>query len=158
MEENVSEPFREQRFRALLEGVPVAAYRWEAGSAGRCLYVSPQIEAMLGFPPEQWMTEPELWLQRIHPDDRERVMSEESAALSSGTLDKEYRFLHADGRIVWVRDQARWVVDRDGQACFEGVFADITARKLVEAELTHTAPRSPHGPRQPQRVHARAGA
>jgi diguanylate cyclase (GGDEF)-like protein/PAS domain S-box-containing protein len=143
MDETARNPLPEQRFRALLEGVPVAAYRWEAGVAGRCLYVSPQIEAMLGFTPEQWMTDPELWLQRIHPDDRERVMSEEGDALSTGTLDKEYRFLHADGRIVWVRDQARWVVDPRGEACFEGVFADITARKRVEAELTHTARHDP---------------
>jgi diguanylate cyclase (GGDEF)-like protein/PAS domain S-box-containing protein len=143
MTDDVTDLRREQRFRALLEGVPVCAYRWEAGKAGRCLYVSPQIEAMLGFPPEQWMHDPTLWLQRIHPDDRERVMSDEGDALASGDLDDEYRFLHADGRIVWVRDQARWVVDEHGEACFEGVFADITERKLAEAELTHTARHDP---------------
>jgi diguanylate cyclase (GGDEF)-like protein/PAS domain S-box-containing protein len=143
MDETASEQLREQRFRALLEGVPVAAYRWEAGTAGRCLYVSPQIDAMLGFPPEQWMSDPELWLARIHPDDRERVMSEEGDAKQSGLLDNEYRFLHADGHIVWVRDQARWVVGEDGQACFEGVFADVTERKHAELELTHSAQHDP---------------
>jgi diguanylate cyclase (GGDEF)-like protein/PAS domain S-box-containing protein len=143
MDDTAAEHLREQRFRALLEGVPVAAYRWEAGSAGRCLYVSPQIEAMLGFRPEQWMSDPELWLARIHPDDRERVMSEEGDAKKSGLLDNEYRFLHADGHIVWVRDQARWVVDESGEACFEGVFADVTSRKHAELELTHTAQHDP---------------
>src|SRR3981081_448486 len=91
MDDSTAEHLREQRFRALLEGVPVAAYRWEAGTAGRCLYVSPQIEAMLGYSPELWMADPELWLHRIHPDDRARVMSEEGDAMSSGMLDKEYR-------------------------------------------------------------------
>jgi diguanylate cyclase (GGDEF)-like protein/PAS domain S-box-containing protein len=143
MDDNRIEPRPEQRFRALLEGVPVCSYRWEAGSAGRCLYVSPQIEAMLGFHPDVWMRDPELWLQRIHPDDRARVLSEERDALGKGDLDGEYRFLHADGRIVWVRDQARWVVDASGQAYFEGVFADITARKRAEQELTHTARHDP---------------
>src|ERR1700709_2137334 len=143
MDDHASELLREQRFRALLEGVPVCAFRWEAGSAGRCLYVSPQIESMLGFSPEQWLRDPELWLERTPPDDRARVMSEEGEALASGELDKEYRFLHADGRIVWVRDQARWVVDEDGEACFEGVFADITERKRAEAELTYTARHDP---------------
>jgi diguanylate cyclase (GGDEF)-like protein/PAS domain S-box-containing protein len=143
MDDHAAEQQPEQRFRALLEGVPVAAYRWEAGTAGRCLYVSPQIEAMLGFRPEQWMADPELWLQRIHPDDRERVMSEEGDAKTTGILDNEYRFLHADGRIVWVRDQARWVVGETGRPCFEGVFADVTERKLAEAELTHTAQHDP---------------
>ena len=143
MDDTSAEHVREQRFRALVEGVPVAAYRWEAGSAGRCLYVSPQIEAMLGFPPAQWMADPELWLQRIHPDDRAQVMSDEGDAKKSGLLDNEYRFLHADGHIVWVRDQARWVVDDDGEACFEGVFADVTERKRAELELTHTAQHDP---------------
>jgi diguanylate cyclase (GGDEF)-like protein/PAS domain S-box-containing protein len=143
MDDAAPEQLREQRFRALLEGVPVAAYRWEAGSAGRCLYVSPQIESMLGYPPEQWMSDPELWLQRIHPDDRAQVMSDEGEAKQSGLLDNEYRFLHADGHIVWVRDQARWVVDETGEAYFEGVFADVTERKQAELELTHTAQHDP---------------
>jgi diguanylate cyclase (GGDEF)-like protein/PAS domain S-box-containing protein len=143
MDDTSSEHLLEHRFRALLEGVPVAAYRWEAGSAGRCLYVSPQIEAMLGFRPEQWMSDPELWLQRIHPDDRARVMSDEADAKKTGLLDNEYRFLHADGHIVWVRDQARWVVDETGHACFEGVFADVTERKQAELELTYTAQHDP---------------
>ncbi|MDX6620020.1 MAG: hypothetical protein QOK36_2406, partial [Gaiellales bacterium] len=143
MDENATDNLRDQRFRALLEGVPVCAYRWEAGSAGRCLYVSPQIESMLGFAVDQWMRDPELWWQRIHPDDRERAMSEENVAKTTGVLDNEYRFLHADGSIVWVRDQARWVVGADGRACFEGVFADITEGKSAEAELTRIARHDP---------------
>jgi diguanylate cyclase (GGDEF)-like protein/PAS domain S-box-containing protein len=143
MDDISAEQLREQRFQALVEGVPVAAYRWEAGSAGRCLYVSPQIEAMLGFPPSQWMADPTLWLERIHPDDRAQVMSDEGDAKKTGLLDNEYRFLHRDGHIVWVRDQARWVVSEDGQACFEGVFADVTERKRAELELTHTAQHDP---------------
>jgi diguanylate cyclase (GGDEF)-like protein/PAS domain S-box-containing protein len=139
MDESPAEQPRDERFRTLLEGVPVAAYRWEAGSAGRCLYVSPQIEVMLGYPPEQWMSDPELWLQRIHPDDRARVMSDEGLAKGSGLLDNEYRFLHRDGHIVWVRDQARWVVDEAGHEWFEGVFADVTSRKQAELELTYSA-------------------
>ena len=90
------------------------------------------------------MADPELWLQRIHPDDRARVMSDEGDAKKTGLLDNEYRFLHADGHIVWVRDQARWVVDATtARACFEGVFADVTERKQAELELTHTAQHDP---------------
>ena len=143
MDDTSAEHLREQRFRALIEGVPVAAYRWEAGEAGRCLYVSPQIESMTGFAPGEWMGDVDLWLARIHPDDRDRVMVEENEAKRSGVLDNEYRFLHADGHIVWVRDQARWVVDAQGRACFEGVFADVTERKNTELELTHTAQHDP---------------
>jgi diguanylate cyclase (GGDEF)-like protein/PAS domain S-box-containing protein len=143
MDDISAEQLREQRFQALVEGVPVAAYRWEAGTAGRCLYVSPQIESMLGYPPSQWMADPTLWLERIHPDDRARVMSDEGDAKMTGLLDNEYRFLHRDGHIVWVRDQARWVVGDDGAACFEGVFADVTEHKRAELELTHIAQHDP---------------
>ena len=143
MDDISAEQLREQRFQALVEGVPVAAYRWEAGAAGRCLYVSPQIESMLGYPPSQWMADPTLWLERIHPDDRAQVMSDEGDAKMTGLLDNEYRFLHRDGHIVWVRDQARWVVGEDGATCFEGVFADVTERKRAELELTHTAQHDP---------------
>jgi diguanylate cyclase (GGDEF)-like protein len=70
-------------------------------------------------------------------------VNDEGEAKQTGLLDKEYRFIHAEGHIVWIRDQARWVVGEDGEECFEGVFADVTERKQAELELTHTAQHDP---------------
>ena len=62
----------DHRYRSLVEQVPAVSYvaRWEPGSP--FLYVSPQIEQLLGFPAERWVAEPDLWAERLHPDDRER--------------------------------------------------------------------------------------
>jgi len=67
----------DHRYRSLVEQMPAVSYvaRWEPGS--RFLYVSPQIEQMLGFPAERWVSEPDLWAERLHPDDREVVLMEE---------------------------------------------------------------------------------
>ena len=75
MDDTSAEQLREQRFQALVEGVPVAAYRWEAGTAGRCLYVSPQIESMLGFPPDAVDGGPRA-LAAAHPSRRSRAGDE----------------------------------------------------------------------------------
>ena len=66
----------DDRYRSLVEQVPAVSYvaRWEPGSP--FTYVSPQIEQLLGFPAARWVAEPELWAERLHPDDREPVLAE----------------------------------------------------------------------------------
>ena len=69
----------DHRYRGLTEQVPAVSYiaRWEVGFPFE--YVSPQIEELLGFPPERFVAEHALWFERLHPDDRERVLEEERA-------------------------------------------------------------------------------
>ena len=64
----------DHRYRGLTEQVPAVSYiaRWEDGLP--FLYVSPQIEDLLGFPAERFVAEPELWVERLHPEDREQVL------------------------------------------------------------------------------------
>ena len=129
MDDHAADPQPEQRFRSLLEGVPVSAYRWEAGQAGRCLYVSPQIEAMLGFPVSDWLNEG-FYASRVHPDDCDRVLAEvERTHLTGEDFRLEYRLIAADGRVVWVLDET--VAVRDGEyrpILLQGFLVDITAR------------------------------
>ncbi|MHB1835661.1 MAG: putative bifunctional diguanylate cyclase/phosphodiesterase [Solirubrobacteraceae bacterium] len=123
----------------LLRAVPAILYTAEAGENGRWAYVSPQIELILGFAPAQWCDDPGLWASRLHPDDRERALGVESAALNdlelnaSGEL--EYRLRHRDGHYVWVRDDALLNRDADGVHRWHGVLSDVTAQKRTEAEL-----------------------
>ncbi len=158
MDDSAAEHLREQRFRALLEGVPVAAYRWEAGAAGRCLYVSPQIEAMLGFPPAAVDgATPSSGCERIHPDDRARVMSDEGAAKRRACSTTSTASCTPTGTSCGCAIRRAGSSTRAARRCFEGVFADVTERKRAELELTHTAQHDPlTGPRQPQPVHARS--
>ena len=127
--------------RGLLQRVPAILYTADAGAGGAWHYVSPQIEAILGFTPEEWCADPDLWATQLHPTDRERVIEAEGRMVagqpSAGAA--EYRLLHRDGRVVWVRDDALLVEDEDGEIRWHGVMSDITEQKEAEAELERRA-------------------
>ena len=101
------------------------------------LYISPQIEQLLGYPYEAWLTEDELWLDVLHPDDRERMVAADADARRTlSSLFAEYRMVHRDGHIVWVSEKASVVKDEIGDALYwQGVMVDITDRKEVESAL-----------------------
>jgi diguanylate cyclase (GGDEF)-like protein/PAS domain S-box-containing protein len=125
----------------LLAKLPAVIYVAEAGHDGHWDYVSSQIEEILGFSPTEWRENPELWLSRIHPDDRERVLETEAdhARGGSDSGPTEYRMLHRDGHVVWIRDDAVLVSDATGHGRWHGVLSDITANKRNESELEHRA-------------------
>ena len=127
----------ESRFRSLVERLPAIVYRAEFGESGAWTYVSPQIESILGFTPEEWMADPKLWYRQIHPEDRARAMEEEQHARFTGEpLLSEYRLLTRGGRMVWFRDEA--VVVPGGKhrlRSLQGVMYDITDEKRGEEAL-----------------------
>ena len=127
----------EARYRTLVEQIPATVYMDSGDELGRPLYVSPRLEAILGYTAEEWVSEPELWAQRLHPDDRERIVAEIAKANELGRdINLEYRILARDGRIVWVHDEASLLRDEEGQRRFwQGMMVDITERKLAEEEL-----------------------
>jgi diguanylate cyclase (GGDEF)-like protein/PAS domain S-box-containing protein len=133
---------REERLRAIVENVPAIVYTAEAGPNGRWLYVSPQVESLLGFSPEEWMADPGLWFRQIHPEDQPRVTLEEEGqwAKRAPEVASEYRMLTRDGRIVWVRDVGAAIADEEGRPLYwSGVLSDITDRRELEEQLEHQA-------------------
>jgi PAS domain S-box-containing protein len=128
-------------YPGLLQRVPAILYTADAGPVARWYYVSPQIEAILGFTPEQWCADPGRWFNQLHPEDREWVVASEAGAVLGEAADgaAEYRLLHRDGHVVWVRDDALLVEGEDGTTRWHGVMSDITDRKLAEAELERRA-------------------
>jgi PAS domain S-box-containing protein len=127
----------EERYRTLVEQIAAVVYVDAADNLGTPLYVSPRIEAMLGFTAEEWMSAPDFWAERIHPDDRERIVAElreMNDALAPIFL--EYRYIARDGRVVWVHDEAALVRDEEGAPQYwQGFMVDITDRKHAEDEL-----------------------
>ena len=120
-------------YRGLLHRVPAILYTADTGECGRWLYVSPQIEPILGFSPQEWCADPGLWARRLHPDDVERVLEQE-AGMAEGTFGAsatEYRLLHRDGHPVWLRDDALLEEDEDRVCRWHGVMSDITHQKAV---------------------------
>lgn len=99
----------EGTFRALVERLPAALYIAGFGPEATWNYVSPRIEALLGFTAAEWMADSSLWMRQIHPDDRERVAREEAEQWSRkpGVVSaSEYRMLSRVGRAIWIRDEA----------------------------------------------------
>ena len=130
----------EAKYRSLVEQLPALIYVEavdEGTSETNFLYISPQHENLLGYPPEEWMSDKRFWETLIHPDDRERVVAEDERTDQTGEPFRvEYRYIARDGSIVWVRDDAVLVRDEDGTPLFwQGVMYDITEQKRVEEEL-----------------------
>jgi diguanylate cyclase (GGDEF)-like protein/PAS domain S-box-containing protein len=122
----------------LVDQLPAILYVAGVGTDGDWEYVSQGVHAILGFSPEEWMEDPGLWARRVHPDDRDRVFDREDRLVDPTSPD-EYRMLHRDGGIVWVRDEAALVTDAHGDRRWHGVILDITDRKRAEAEVEHRA-------------------
>ena len=122
----------ENRYRALIEQLPTATYIVSVQAPHRTLYMSPQIETILGYPPIEWTSD--FWERSLHPEDAERVLAEDARADATGDLYSiEYRLRARDGRWVWVHDQAQRVLDAAGKPIYwQGVRADITERKNAE--------------------------
>jgi PAS domain S-box-containing protein len=130
----------EDRFRHLVEQIPAVTYVQEpidSDTPKAITYMSPQYEAMLGYPPEKEILDEEHWLRVLHPDDRERVLAEEQRTDQTGEPYRiEYRQIARDGRVVWVRDEATLVRDEEGNPLYWlGVQYDITERKRAEEEF-----------------------
>jgi PAS domain S-box-containing protein len=127
----------EAKFRRLVEYLPAVVYMNPADDASSTIYISPQIETMFGYTPEEWLADPKLWQQRIHAEDRPEVIAKAEAVILSGEpFDMEYRMVARDGHEVWVRDQSILVRDAEGQPQFwQGIMHDITAQKHREQEL-----------------------
>jgi diguanylate cyclase (GGDEF)-like protein/PAS domain S-box-containing protein len=132
----------ERQFEALVENIPgIVAYMdiVQVDDPAHSIphYISPQIEDMLGYPREAWLTDDELWLQVLHPDDAERMMrADERARSTLSSLFAEYRMIGRDGRVVWVSEKAAVVQDpADGTLFWQGVMVDITERKRTEEAL-----------------------
>ena len=127
----------EEKYRMLVEKIPASVYISELGRSGRWLYLSPQLETVLGFSPEAWISQPALWAGQFHPDDRERYAAAEAYSAATGQpLGVEFRLFARDGRTVWLRDEAIVVPGEAGRpATLHGVLLDITEIKRTEAAL-----------------------
>ncbi|MFN2616894.1 MAG: diguanylate cyclase domain-containing protein, partial [Thermoleophilaceae bacterium] len=126
----------EREYRTLVERLPVVVYSAQPGAEGRWSYVSPQIEKLVGFTPEEWMADSDLWISRVHPDDRERVLEAEDRCENHGLqLEVEYRMLARDGRLVWVRDEAKVRSAEGGAFEIEGLLIDISDQRAASEEL-----------------------
>jgi len=132
----------EVRFKLLVETIPGVAYIAEPGEHGAWLYISPRLEQLLGYAPEQWIAEPTSWIDLIHPDDRRKVLEDEAAwtETTGGVHVGEYRLLASDGAYRWIRDAATAQPGEEPgtKALWFGVLSDITESRDAQEALRNS--------------------
>jgi diguanylate cyclase (GGDEF)-like protein/PAS domain S-box-containing protein len=128
-------------YRRLVERLPAIIYTAEMGEHGRWRYVSPQVEEILGYSPDEWTANPGLWAKLLHPDDRERALEQETHKTlgERNPPPVDYRMMTRDGDTVWILDEAVLEEDESGVPVWHGVLYDITERKNAEQELKRAA-------------------
>ena len=131
----------ESRYRLLVEQTPVITYMDAIDETSSAIYISPQVHDVLGYTPQEWVADRDLWVRMLHPEDRERVLAEHRRTNETREpFRAEYRLIARNGRLVWVRDEATLVLDEDEQPQFwQGVIVDITERKLAEEQVAFMA-------------------
>ena len=130
----------EKRLQYLITSSPAILFSCQVSDGFPATYVSPNIREFLGYPAVDFLTVPEFWAQRLHPDDRARTLSAMASTLVHGSVSYEYRFLHADGRYRWLRDSILLTRDSEGNPKeLVGSCIDIDDRRRAESAAQSAA-------------------
>ncbi|HEX6269890.1 MAG TPA: GAF domain-containing protein [Anaerolineales bacterium] len=127
----------EIRYQSLVEQTPAVVFLDAADEAETTLYISPRVEELSGYTPDEWWADSDLWIKCIHPDDRQRITERDEQTHKSGErFQEEYRLVRRDGRIIWVKEDTNLIRDKDGNPLYwQGLMIDITQEKENEAAL-----------------------
>jgi PAS domain S-box-containing protein len=127
---------RAASFRTLAEQIPAILYRASLDELSRTTYISPRVKE-LGYTPEEWLAQPDIWMQNLHPDDLPQVLASlEAFHREGGTLSLAYRLRTRAGAWRNFRDEAEILFDTAGQPLYlQGIMLDVTTREQAELEL-----------------------
>jgi diguanylate cyclase (GGDEF)-like protein/PAS domain S-box-containing protein len=123
----------------MVEHGPAITYIDAADEGATTLYISQQIHDLLGYKPDEWLEDAQMWAKVLHPDDRARAMSENARHNATGEPFRvEYRMFAKDGRVVWVHDEAIMRPGAPGEPGFSyGVIMDVTDRRRGEEQVAY---------------------
>ncbi len=126
----------EARYRSLVENLPAIVFLDRTDEAETTLYISPKVEEILGYTPEEWIAEI-AWDDLLHPEDRETILAEDRRTREkSEPLRMEYRLRAKDGHYVWLREESTVIKDQDDTPIFwQGIMLNISDRKRAEQTL-----------------------
>ncbi|MBY0113521.1 MAG: response regulator [Phycisphaerales bacterium] len=119
------------RLEFLMTAAPTAIYSCDAQPPYAAEFMSGGSERVFGFSAEEFTREPNLWVDRLHPEDRARILAGVPAMVAQGRGVHEYRFRHKDGAYRWIRDEIA-VVEREGRRLIVGHCIDVTKVKHAE--------------------------
>jgi len=125
----------EARYRTLIECIPAVTFTVRLDAERTMVFISPQVKSVLGFTVGEWLGTPGLWMDQVHPEDRDRV----EAGLfgqERGSVRCEYRLLRKDGGIRLVVTEAAILGgEKDGSPLLHGLIFDVTDARRIEAAL-----------------------
>jgi PAS domain S-box-containing protein len=139
----------EARYQVLLEQLPAVTFMAAFEEGFKEIYVSPQIETLLGYTVREWTEEPILWYDRLHSEDKDRWNADFSRTVAwTEPFKGDYRFLAKEGHVVWIHGEAKIVRDAFGLPSFiQGIGYDITGMKRIEEELRQARDEAEHANR-----------
>ena len=126
----------EEKYRLVSENVPVVVYSDLPDERFTCSFVSGRVEELTGYPSEEFLEKPEMWMQIVHPEDRAHLRQKAQEFREKRVpLDEQYRIVTRDDVVKWIRDTAVPVVgDGDEITRIDGFMEDITRRKEAESQ------------------------
>jgi diguanylate cyclase (GGDEF)-like protein/PAS domain S-box-containing protein len=135
----------ELRYRAIIDRLPAVLYVDAVDANHPMIDVSPSVQDLLGIPREEFLSRPYAWADTIHPDDLEGVLAENERCTRTGDpFRMEFRVVHPDGTVVWVRDDAVLIQDESGEPIhWLGLMLDVT--ELIEAQAELHEAKSKYG-------------
>ncbi|MBE0501475.1 MAG: PAS domain S-box protein [Desulfuromonadales bacterium] len=131
----------ESRFRSLVNSIEGIVFEADFPEM-RLTFVSERSEQISGYPASTWLATPEFWQTCIHPDDRSWAFNYSLNQVESGRNHQfEYRLLHRDGHVVWVRQMVNLVVEEGAPTRLLGVMIDVTESKEAAIALQESEQR-----------------
>src|SRR5207245_2225381 len=120
----------QQQMEALIHSIDGIV--WERGADSfQFTFISRQSESILGYPPEAWLADPNLWAQKLHQQDAAKAsQTVRDLAAKGEPYSCEYRMIASDGRIVWMRESGVVLAERGKPVALRGILLDITRQKL----------------------------
>ena len=125
----------ERKYRTLVNNIPDVV--WTSDSEGNTTFISSNIKKIYGYTPQEILEQRgQLWFGRVHPDDLPRVKRAYGALFEKNVpFDVEYRIQRRDGQWIWLHDRSIATYERDGLKYADGIFSDVTVRKVVDTAL-----------------------
>jgi two-component system phosphate regulon sensor histidine kinase PhoR len=126
----------ERKYRALVEALPLVTMISAPNDRSAIMYVSPQVEELLGYAPTEWQDDPGLFKKLLHPDDKDEVLAGAKRKSTGAAPRKlEYRLLARSGVVVWVREETATVRGPEGKPLYtQTLLVDIGERKRADEE------------------------
>jgi PAS domain S-box-containing protein len=128
-----------RRLTSLLGAAPAVIYSFAASGDFSPVFVSDNIENLLGYQPDEYLEDADFWRSRVHPDDLPDVMAKQMNLFETGQHLCEYRFCKKDGSYCWLSDEQHLLRDKNGHPLeVVGSWSNIDARKAADHALLAT--------------------